>query len=139
MSIIDGTYFREVRKILVESKTCSQRGLITLNHLKNEIRELEQNVSTPHRTVIVFEMKEMSGGHSGTPRSQLKWERIEKCKGLFHQWGLEYLDSHADRTISYTVALIELENGLMTTELPHMIVFDKESDEVPVVSPSDTS
>ena len=44
-------------------------------------------------------------------------------KGLFHQWGVEYEVSESG-TVSYTVGLIELEDGTIISVAPENIKFE---------------
>lgn len=50
------------------------------------------------------------------------WETDFRHEGAFHQWGTGYKET-SNGLISYTVALVETQNGLIIEVLPNNIKF----------------
>jgi len=48
--------------------------------------------------------------------------RVPDCIGKFHQWGLEILEFDSGGA-SYTVAIVEKQDGTIITTIPTMIQF----------------
>lgn len=67
------------------------------------------------RPVTVFEMINITGTS--------KWERVEKCRGTFHEWGCGYEEFETGPG-NYSVGIVELEDGTIITPASDFLQFE---------------
>lgn len=68
------------------------------------------------RPVTIFKMVPNSIGYG-------PWVKVHDFTGKFHQWGFELWEQEP-ASISYTVAIVEKDDGQIATVPPHLVMFD---------------
>ena len=91
-------------------------GDLTVEHIQLAVKAAIIDLSTDTiRRDVRFKKRD----DNGTGR----YESGYSLKGTFHRWGVEYSEFN-NGTVSYTVGLIELEDGTIISVAPENIKFE---------------